>query len=175
MERTDENEIFEKNIKLAYMVVHRYKNYIKEKEDITQIAMEGLWIAVKNYDQNKGKFSTFAVRVMTNNINYYLRSVKKEANNIHLYDPICGGTEKLTFNDILMENSFSMEEVEERVAIEDCFKRLNLRGKEQEIFSLWLEGKKQTDIAEAVGKSQSSVSRSIEYIKKKLKDNLMVT
>ena len=171
MGNTDEIEIFEKNMKLAYMVAHRYKNYPKEKEDITQIALEGLWLAIKNYDEKKSKFATFAVRIMTNNINYYLRSVKKESNIISLYDSIPGNTENIEYIDVISDNSFGIEDLETKIFIKDTLENLNanLEEKERIIFKYWLEGKKQIDIADLLGVSQPSISRSITEIRRKLK------
>jgi RNA polymerase sporulation-specific sigma factor len=168
MENTDENEIFEKNMKLAYMVANRYSNYIREKEDILQIAFEGLWLAVKKYDENKSKFSTFAVTIMTNNINYYLRSVKKESNTAHLFDNI-SGKENITYMDVLCDETLYMEEAENRIILRNCLKQIRLNDKEQIIFKYWLEGKRQEDISKLTKTSQPSVSRTIKRIKAKLR------
>lgn len=174
MENTDENEIFEKNMKLAYMVANRYSNYIREREDILQIAFEGLWLAVKKYDENKSKFSTFAVTIMTNNINYYLRSVKKESNTAHLFDNV-SGKENITYMDVLCDETIYMEEAENRIIIKNCLDNLKLSCREQLVFKYWLEGKKQEDIAILLGTSQSSICRSIKGIKQKLKRKIRFT
>ena len=85
-------ELFLDNIKLAYKLSNTYfKNHKNDIEDIKQIALLGLWKAILKYD-NKRTFSTFAYAVMQNEINYYLRSERKQAKTISLetkiYDDI---------------------------------------------------------------------------------------
>lgn len=169
MKIEDENEIFENNIRLAYMVANRYKNYPKEKEDITQIALEGLWTAAKKYDENRSKFTTFAVSIMSNKINYYLRSVKKERESIHLYDKIPGKTENIELIDVLSGDDFDIEEIESKIIIQNCLNDFTLSDKERTILKYWLEGKKQDYIASVLSISQASVSRIVSKIINKLK------
>ena len=77
-------EMFNKNIKIAYKIANRYlTNYASEYEDIKQIALMGLWKAVSTFN-NTHAFSTYAYTVISNEINYYLRTVKKHYNTISL-------------------------------------------------------------------------------------------
>ena len=173
MGNTDENEIFENNIGLAYMVAHRYKNYPEEKEDIFQLAYEGLWKAVKKYDKDKSKFSTYAVRIMTNNINNYLRGKKKERKTDSLDRGIeqceSGMLSKISLMDLQMCDGDFTEEVENKIILEETLKKLKLDEKQELVFKYWVAGKRQIEIAKLVNISQPSVSRIIEVIKNKLK------
>lgn len=68
------NKIIEHNMRLAIWTVgfkfaRGLKRYNIEKEDLIQIAMEGLIKAVDGYKVNYGaKFSTYAVKVIRNNV-----------------------------------------------------------------------------------------------------------
>ena len=62
--------LFEENEKLAYDVVHKMKLSIPTftQEDLFQTAKVGLWRACKTYDEQRSKFSTWAVACITNEL-----------------------------------------------------------------------------------------------------------
>ena len=58
-------------------IANKYRaNYSEEFEDIKQLALIGLWKAVTRYN-GKNALSTFAYVVIQNEINLYLRKIKK--------------------------------------------------------------------------------------------------
>jgi len=63
-------QLFENNEKLAYDVVHRMKISIPgfAQEDLFQTAKMGLWRACQKYDEKRGRFSTWAVTCITNEL-----------------------------------------------------------------------------------------------------------
>lgn len=70
-------EMFNKNINIAYKIANKYlDNYKNEYEDIKQIALLGLWKAVLTF-KNTYAFSTYSYKVIFNEINHYLRNRKK--------------------------------------------------------------------------------------------------
>ena len=92
-------EMFEKNIKIAYKIANRYRiNYLSEYEDIKQIALLALWKAVLTFN-NTNAFSTYAYVVISNEINLYLRRNKKTEQEISINTSINDG--ELTIEDIL--------------------------------------------------------------------------
>ena len=101
-------KLFDDNIMLAYKVANNYKiNYINEFEDIKQIALEGLWLAVIHYNGSV-KFSSYAWIVMNNNIKRYIRSVKNKNNYVvNMQDNI---NEDFTYEDLIPDN-INYEEV----------------------------------------------------------------
>lgn len=62
-------QTFKANIRLAHWVAHRYGHGILPMlDDRIQAARIGLWKAVLHHDPTKAKLTTFAVRVMINEI-----------------------------------------------------------------------------------------------------------
>lgn len=95
-------ELFLNNIKLAYKVASRYLiNYSSEYEDIKQVALLGLWKAVLTYKKTCA-ISTYAYRVITNEINYYLRKTKKHNRNISINEEI---GDNITIGDTLQDEN----------------------------------------------------------------------
>lgn len=162
-------EMFNKNIKIAYKIANRYlTNYASEYEDIKQIALMGLWKAVSTFD-NTHVFSTYAYTVISNEINYYLRTVKKNYNTISLKQEI---KENITLEDILADKNNYIEKLENSLAIENYISQIrNSKLKEQEkiVFELTLKGYKQRQIAKIIGCSQAEVSRKIRKLRSKIK------
>lgn len=162
-------EMFNKNIKIAYKLANRYlTNYASEYEDIKQIALTGLWKAVSTFD-NTHVFSTYAYTVISNEINYYLRTVKKHYNTISLKQEV---KENITLEDILADKNNYIEKLENSLAIENYISQTrNSKLKEQEkiVFELTLKGYKQRQIAKIIGCSQAEVSRKIRKLRSKIK------
>lgn len=126
----DTNEkIFYDNIKIAYKVLSSYKMY-ECLEDLKQEALLGLWKAVNNFDKTKNlRFSTFAYRVIQNEINYYLRKAKKHKNNISLATPIC---DDLSIEDTLEDEKNRIENLIESIAYKDKYSKLMRHLKEED-------------------------------------------
>ena len=162
-------EMFSKNIKIAYKIANRYlTNYASEYEDIKQIALMGLWKAVSTFD-NTHVFSTYAYTVISNEINYYLRTVKKHYNTISLKQEI---KEDITLEDVLADKNNYIEKLENSLDIENYISQIrNSKLKEQEkiVFELTLKGYKQRQIAKIIGCSQAEVSRKIRKLRFKIK------
>ena len=162
-------EMFNKNIKIAYKIANRYLiNYANEYEDIKQIALMGLWKAVSTFD-NTHAFSTYGYTVISNEINCYLRTVKKHYNTISLKQEI---KEDITLEDVLADKNNYIEKLENSLDIENYISQIrNSKLKEQEkiVFELTLKGYKQRQIAKIIGCSQAEVSRKIRKLRFKIK------
>jgi len=75
-------EIFEKNINLAYKYAHGYKNCGMDFDDVIQLCLLGLWKAIQTYD-GKHQLSTYAYLVMRNELYMVLaRKEKKYKENV---------------------------------------------------------------------------------------------
>ena len=158
-------EMFIQNQRIAYKVAKPY--YINNKEDfedIKQVALLGLWKAVLTYNKTYA-FSTYAYRVIANEINYYLRKNRKHNSTISIYTEI--GNE-ITIADTLLDSIDYIEQLEAVESINNGIKKL--QGKEKAIFEMMLEGKTQQNIAKKMQVSQPQISRIAKKIKEKLKE-----
>lgn len=75
-----EQEIEQKiidNEKLVYFVINRHFSDFRNDDDIVQCGRIGLWQACKRYDDEKSKFSTYAVKCIFNEILEEIRNRNK--------------------------------------------------------------------------------------------------
>ncbi len=162
-------EMFEKNIKIAYKIANRYRiNYLSEYEDIKQIALLALWKAVLTFN-NTNAFSTYAYVVISNEINLYLRRNKKTEQEISINTSINDG--ELTIEDIL-QSADNIEKLLEDISFADKIRYLSaiqFTDKEKKVLILSKRGYKQQEIAKRLHISQTQVSR----IQKRLKDKIL--
>ena len=76
MTNEEMNEMFNKNVNIAYKIANRYRtNYPEEYEDIKQVALLGLWKAIQHYNP-KWSLSTIEYITIFHNIKVYLSSDK---------------------------------------------------------------------------------------------------
>lgn len=167
-------EMFNKNINIAYKIANQYlSNYPNEYEDIKQVALLSLWQSVERFDNSKGfAFSTFAYKVIFNNINCYLRKPKQiYANTISLDTPI---DENLTIKDIIKDNFdiFDKLEYEEINQIKNNILN-NLSDRDKQIYKKLLDGKTQYEIATEFNLSQAQICRIWQKINNKIKQNYL--
>lgn len=159
-------ELFNQNIKLAYYFANRYQvSYPHDYEDIKQIALMGLWKAILKYDE-RAKFSTFAGIVIQNEINMYLRHIKKQNNMSRLEQEI---GEKIILADIIASDEDELGELERQLDTETAKKHLDteiskLNTRDREIYECLMRGDTQRQIASKVGISQPQVCRIRERI-----------
>ena len=161
-------ERFSNNINIAYKIASKYLvNHANEYEDIKQVALMGLWKAVLTYNKSNA-FSTYAYAVVHNEINYYLRKIRKNSNTISLKQEIKNG---ITFEDMLTNSNNEFESIENRLDVERYIQKIKnseLRENQKIVFELSLRGYKQDKIARTIGISQAQVSRIIKGLRKKI-------
>lgn len=156
--------LIEDNLRLANYVAN--KLYIKncgiEFNDISQVCNLGLVKAARTFDENKGfKFSTYAYKVMENEVLNYLRKEKKQGfirnKTISLDTTISKNNEgtKLTLIDVLGEDDISFELMELLEVIKNV---LTDREKYILLENLYYK-KEQDELAKELGLSQAQVSR----------------
>jgi RNA polymerase primary sigma factor len=75
------NMLVEQNMRLAYMVAHRYRNATLEFEDLKQESLMGLVRAAKDYDARIAAFSTYAVHWIRQSIG---RAIENMAGSIRV-------------------------------------------------------------------------------------------
>ena len=70
----DKEKLFNENTKLVHYVINKsfqgLKTYISgyDYEDIVQVGNIGLWKACLSYNPDKSKFTTYAIRIIYNEI-----------------------------------------------------------------------------------------------------------
>ena len=180
------NILIERNLRLVAHVVKKYQNVEEDMEDLISIGTIGLIKAIDTFRVEKGnKLATYAARCIENELLMYLRSKRKIAREVSLYEPI--GTDK-------EGNEISIIEIvsdEEKDIVEDCifderiaclYKKMGrvLNKREMTVISeryglFGNDEKTQCELAKELGISRSYVSRiekkALEKLKKLLEDN----
>lgn len=128
--------------------------------------------ALKTFDLEKEiKFMTYLNPIFRNEIFMEIRRIKRHSHCDHLERPIRMLQEdiKITLGDTLEENRscYSIQDnLEYSIALEALNNLLNkIKPNQQDIIKLAMAGKKQKEIGQAIGTSQSHVSRELKRLK----------
>ena len=130
-------------------------------DDFQQIARLGLWKACLRYDGNKGKFSTYAVPAIENEIKRELRKMSRKPIAISLDTSIrdtSDDADRLTISEVCM----SEQDVE---FIDTAFVDKELTDRQKRILSLLYDGMTQTEIAKEIGISHTMISQEVSKIR----------
>ena len=162
--------LIERNLRLVAHIVKKYQNTDVENQDLISIGTIGLIKAILSYDTNKNsKLATYAAKCIENELLMMLRSKRKFAREVSIYEPI--GTDKegneISLLDILkQEQPDIVEEMDNRENISQLQDIINvcLNQREKEIILLrygLITGKEvtQREIGEYYGISRSHISR----------------
>ena len=85
--------LVERNLRLVAHVVKKYQGLPDDLDDLISIGTIGLIKAVMTYDSKKGnRLAAYAARCIDNELLMYLRSKKKTAREISLYECLCKWT-----------------------------------------------------------------------------------
>ena len=85
--------LIERNLRLVAHIVKKYQHPEEDMEDLISIGTIGLIKAVMTFDDSKGsRLATYAARCIDNELLMMLRSRKKTARDVSLYEPI--GTDR---------------------------------------------------------------------------------
>lgn len=163
MTKDEINDLIINNQKLAYEIVHRYREKVKafiEYEDLKSIALLGLVKAANTFDSSKGNtFSTYAFRVIENQILMQIRKDTK-LNKICSLENLVQDGEKIRYED-LIEDDYNLEESfieNESLQLLRKFRK-ELPPNLEAIIQLTLLGMTQEEIAKVARISQPQVSR----------------
>lgn len=161
--------LIERNLRLVAHIAKKYQNVDEDMEDLISIGTIGLIKAISSFDASKGKLSTYASRCIDNELLMLLRSKKKSAREVSLFEPI--GTDKegneINFLDIIEQEQVDVIEQMELSENTGKMRKLLfevLTEREREIVFLrygLLTGKDvtQREIGEMLQISRSYVSR----------------
>lgn len=160
-------DLFQNNIKLTTFASKSWLNNSPEylREDILAEARVGLWKACKTYNSSIGfTFSTYAVRVIFNQVGMFMRKQKRHSKVSSLDTYIVDIDEKLTVIDAIgYEHDFESD-----ISYKSTIAKLN----NYPITKRIVAGELQRDIAKSIKKSQSLVSKAFTRERKLLKAEL---
>ena len=177
---TDEQRtLAEDNIRLAYWCAHQMKSVPLELEERISAALFGLVKAAGHYDPEKGiLFSTYAVRIMQNEILTKIRSEEKHAGVISLNAPTGNDNHRGgALEDVVPDKRNPVTETEELLDAGSMLERMDdlFQGRKKE---LYLElrknpGQNQEFYAGRMGLSQSYVSRLMKSMGRDVRRELI--
>lgn len=163
------NVLIERNLRLVAHIVKKFDSTGEDVDDLISIGTIGLIKGIGTFKRNRNtRLATYAARCIENEILMHLRSIKKNKNDLSIYDPI--GTDKegneITLIDILdTGNEIVSEQVETLLEEEKLRERLNqLSRREKKVIELRYGlndgiNKTQREISKMLGISRSYVSR----------------
>jgi RNA polymerase sporulation-specific sigma factor len=172
LEQGDEearNILIERNLRLVAHIVKKFDTTGEDVDDLISIGTIGLIKGIGTFKRNRNtRLATYAARCIENEILMHLRTIKKNKNDLLLYDSIGSDKEgnEITLLDILDTGSEVVsEQVEVKLEEEKLKERIALLSKrERKVIELrygLLDGinKTQREISKLLGISRSYVSR----------------
>lgn len=173
--------LIERNMRLVAHIVRKYQSMDEETEDLLSIGTIGLIKGVVTFNPDKAvRLGTYAARCIENEILMYLRTRKKSARDVSLYEPI--GTDRegneIQLFDIIESDA---DDAHEKVALGDDIRLLYSRietvlsPRERLVLKMrygLYNGDEftQREIAKKLGISRSYVSRIEKSAIEKLRD-----
>ena len=171
--------LIEHNLRLVAFIAKRFENTGANIEELISIGTVGLMKAVSTFNKNKNiKLATYASRCIENEILMFIRKTSSQKREISIDEPLSvdwDGNE-LLLSDILGSDSDvvsrEMEENEEKKILRAAIAELNPR--EKNIIEMrygLIDGNEltQKEVADALGISQSYISRLEKKIMQRLR------
>ncbi len=181
----DENArsvLIERNLRLVIYIAKKFENTGVELEDLVSIGSVGLIKAVSTFNYEKNiKLATYASRCIENEILMHLRKTTKQKLEVSLDEPLNydkDGNELLLADILVAEGestSKNMEISAEKQFLKQAIDKLNKREQTIMILRFGLNGEEeltQKQVADAMGISQSYISRIEKKILLKLKKEM---
>ena len=175
--------LIERNLRLVAHVAKKYQNVDEDMEDLISIGCIGLIKAVETFDAGKGRLATYACRCIDNELLMLLRSKKKTAREVSLFEPIGQdkeGNEIRLVDVIEQQQSDAVEYMELKGNICKMFQFLDecLTDREREIIRLRyglgdVKPMTQSEIGERFDISRSYVSRIEKRALSKLRERFL--
>ncbi len=172
--------LIERNLRLVAHVAKKYQNVDEDMEDLISIGCIGLIKAVETFDAGKGRLATYACRCIDNELLMLLRSKKKTAREVSLFEPIGQdkeGNEIRLVDVIEQEQTDTVDLMEFKRNVRRMFLLLEecLNDREREIIRLRyglgeVKPVTQNEIGERFGISRSYVSRIEKRALNKLRE-----
>ena len=176
------NRLIEHNLRLVVYIARKFENTGINMEDLISIGTIGLIKAIETYNTDKKtKLATYASRCIENEILMYLRKTAQLKNEISLDDPLnvdWDGNE-LLLSDLLGSDpdivNRGIEQESEKQTLLRAVEKLDPREKQIMELRFGLNRQKehtQKEVADALGISQSYISRLEKRILHRLKTEM---
>lgn len=169
-DRSARQLLIEKNLRLVAYIVKKYNTSERELDDLLSIGTIGLIKGVDSFDGSKKiRLATYCARCIENEILMYIRTEKKSAKNVYLYDTIGSDKEgnEISLIDVI---EYEDEDVVEKMTQDERIRCITdkidevLSSRERDIIRkrYGIEGydiMTQREIAAEYGISRSYISR----------------
>ena len=175
--------LVERNLRLVVYIAKKFENTGVGIEDLISIGTIGLMKGVNTFNTDKNiKLATYASRCIENEILMYLRRSNKTKSEISIDEPLNmdGDGNELLLSDILGTDSDvtyrKLEDEVDQKLLKAAIEKLNNREKNiMELRLGFISGneKTQKEVAQALGISQSYISRLEKKIIGRLKKDIM--
>lgn len=172
----------EHNLRLVVYISRRFENTGVNLEDLISIGTIGLIKAINTFRSDKNiKLATYASRCIENEILMHLRKISNQRSEVSFDEPLntdWDGNELLLSDILGTDEDIVSRDIENEAEREMLLAAVSELGeREQEIMQMrfGLCGKKertQKEVAEAIGISQSYISRLEKKIIRKLRKKL---
>ncbi|MEY8428811.1 sigma-70 family RNA polymerase sigma factor [Lachnospiraceae bacterium 46-15] len=164
----ERDRLIEENIRLAYWTAERFRGCGMEHDDIAGCCLLGLVEAARDYMPEKGKFTTFAVRVMQYKVYPELRKARrKKRSGCYMVSLDAEQEDGLRLAEMIPDPHDGYSEVEAAMLYGKWMEKLTGREKEAAQFVVG-EGLSQEDAARRMGIAQSYVSRIMKSARRKM-------
>lgn len=171
MDAKDKEQMIIDYLGLVGKIAGKYASDMNPYDDLFQVGCIGLMKAVDDFDESRGfKFTTFAWKVIQNQIFKYLRKQKKHEKAYSLNN-IVDVEEGIEFMDLLQDDSDLEFDAVEEVTFQEyrnSVEAIEFTDYQKQIMSYRRRGLSQNEIAQRVGFSQSIVSRHLKICKNKV-------
>lgn len=177
--------LIEHNLRLVVYISRRFENTGVGIEDLISIGTIGLIKAVETYQPEKNiRLATYSSRCIENEILMYLRKNTNRRSEVSLDEPLntdWDGNELLLSDVLGTESDLIEKPIEEHVERDllfDAVSRLSKRERTIITLRFGLNGRPertQKEVADALGISQSYISRLEKRIVSKLKKEILNT
>lgn len=160
-------KLAEQNYGLVYYVAHRFQNCDIEFDELVSICSLGLVKAANSFDQQKARFATYAVTVMTNEVLCELRKMRREQRYraVSLDETLEDGCMVLDF---VPDKKDCFVYVHMQDTIMSCVNALTDTEREI-VYLLIVDEKTQGQVGDRLGISQSYVSRIYKNATRKMR------
>jgi len=175
--------LIERNLRLVVFIARRFENTGIHIEDLISIGTIGLIKAINTYRMDKNiKLATYASRCIENEILMYLRKNAVLRNEVSLDEPLnidWDGNELLLSDVLGTDADIVMRPIEadvDRQLLDTAIAKLSDREREIILMRFGLQGHReqtQKEVADAMGISQSYISRLEKRIISRLKREIL--
>ncbi len=175
-------QLIEHNLRLVVYISHKFENTGVESDDLISIGTIGLIKAINSFRTDKNiKLATYASRCIENEILMYLRRTVKLKSEVSFDEPLNTDFEgnELLLSDVLGTDSDvvygGVESSVEKELLKEALAKLPERERKIMFLRFGLGGGEemtQKDVAEALGISQSYISRLEKKIIERLKKEI---